>query len=99
MNSFPFFYKTESIVVKLSGKDYEENQLLEIVKMFRKEGYEAIGLLSHSSDYRYCYNCEEKNGLSSKENYDFISKALNPDIIFFKWFEFRNDKRHRNYCR
>ena len=92
MNSFPFLYKTESIVVKLSGKDYEENQLLEIVKMFRKEGYEAIGLLSHSSDYRYCYNCEEKNGLSSKENYDFISKALNPDIIFSSGLNFEMTK-------
>ena len=82
INSFPFLYKTESIIVKLSGKDYEENLLSEIVKMFRKEGYEAIGILEHSADYRHCYNCEEENGLSRKENCDFIVKALNPDIVF-----------------
>ena len=91
-NSFPFLYKTESIIVKLSGKNYVENQLLDIVKMFRKEGYEAIGILAHSSDYRYCYNCEEKKELSSKENYDFIVKALTPDIIFLSGLNFEVPK-------
>lgn len=92
VNSFPFLYKADSIIAQLSGKDFEEEQLSKMVKMFRKKGYVAIGISEHPSNTEYCYNCVEKNGLTRKENYEFIIKAMNPDIVFVSSLTFEIPK-------
>lgn len=81
--SFPLMYSPNPIRAQLSGRDYQESQILKLIEIFRKAGYCAVGIMKEKTDHAYCYCCTMENGLEGGEAFDFIEKAADPDIVFW----------------
>ena len=80
--SFPEFYVPNPIIVRLGGEDYHETLVKKAVEVFRKSGYMAIAFSDQDYMHNNCYYLSNDNAITKEEQYEYLKKVFDPDIIF-----------------